>query len=273
MSVRETSRASVDVPPVVEVHDPAGSVTVEAVEGSTELRVRVEALDEVAEQLLDQVVIDVTDARPGTPVRVRVAVPERRLFRTPAFAVAVGTPAGAAVRVAVASAGVELRGPIGRAVLTSASGDCSVDSCTELQVRSASGAVRIDRVEGAATVGTASGDVHVESAGAAVDVRTASGDVDLGEVGADLSARTASGEVTVGRVTRGRVRLRTVSGDVTIGVVPGLRVWQDLAGVSGRVESELTGDDGPAVGGPPDLTVSVRTVSGDVRVLRTAPAG
>src|SRR3954471_24753947 len=121
-----------DGPHAVEIRNPAGSVTVQAVEGAPEYVVEVEALDSAAEELIDRVDLFLVGSR------LRVHVPERRLLRTPAFAVRVTTPSGTAARVAVASADVELRGELGRVELTGASGDSVVESCTELQLRTAS---------------------------------------------------------------------------------------------------------------------------------------
>jgi hypothetical protein len=260
-----------DTPRSIEVHNPAGSVTVEAVEGAEELVVRIEPLDQAAAQLLDEVQLVVTDSR------LRVTVPQRRLLRTPSFAIGVTTPPDAPVRVAVASADVDLRGTLGRAELTAASGDVSVERCAELEVRAASGHVRVGAVKGTATIGTASGDVRLGSAGRAVQLRTASGDVQVGEPGGDLSATTASGDVTIDVAARGTVRLRTVSGDATVGVVPGLRLWLDMRSVSGRLESDLDDDtdDAPeagAAGTAAQLTVLLQSVSGDLRIRRAASA-
>jgi hypothetical protein len=47
-------------------------------------------------------------------------------------------------------------------------------------------------------------------------------------------------------------------------------VWLDRSSVSGRLTSEL--DDGGPDDGPGELTLVVRTVSGDVRVRGTEPA-
>jgi hypothetical protein len=242
--VRSLTRPAGDPPPVVDVRNPAGSVTVTAVDGAAEVSVEVEALDDAAEHLLDRVAIDVSE---GRPLRLRVAVPRLQPFGAPAFAVRVGTPAGATVRVRAGSADCDLRGPLGPVVVTSASGECSVDDCAELQARSASGDVRVGTVHGPATLGRASGGVRIGSAGGAVEVRTASGDVGVGSAGGDTSVRSASGDVAVDRTTGGDVRLTTVSGDVTVGVLPGRRVWLDLSSVSGRLASDLD-DDGRATG-------------------------
>jgi hypothetical protein len=251
-------------PHAVEVRNPAGSVTVQAVEGVPEYVVEVEALDSAAEELIDRVDLFLVGSR------LRVHVPERRLLRTPAFAIRVTAPAGAAVRTAVASADTELRGDFGRVELTGASGDAVVESCTELQLRTASGDARIGSVSGRATVGSASADLRVESVGGGLQVKTASGDIEVGTVAGDVSVSTASGDVGIDRATGGAVGVKTVSGDIEVGVVPGLRVWLDLSSLSGRMESQLDGDDPIAGDGPAQLTIALRSVSGDQRIRRAA---
>jgi len=252
-------------PAAVEVRNPAGSVTVEAVDDAAEYVVEIQPLDSVAEQLVDRVDLSLVGSR------LRVHVPEKRLqLRTPAFAIRLTAPTGVAARVAVASADVELRGQLGRAELTGASGDAVLEACAELQLRSASGDARIGTVTGRATVASASGDVRVGSAGGGLEVRTASGDVEVGSAAGGVSVTTASGDVGVDRAAGGTVRVKTVSGDVEVAVVPGLRVWLDLSSISGRMESQLDGEGGAVGTGPAELTVAVRTVSGDQRLRRAA---
>ena len=249
-----------DGPHAVEVRNPAGSVTVQAVDGAPEYVVEIEALDKAAEELVDRVDLFLVGSR------LRVQAPERRLLRTPAFAVRVTAPAGAAARVAVASADTALRGELGRVELTGASGDAAVEDCADLQLRTASGDARIGSVTGSATVGSASGDLRIESVGGGLEVKTASGDIEVGSAGGDVSITTASGDVGIGRAHGGTVGVKTVSGDVEVGVVPGLRVWLDLSSISGRMTSQLDADDDAAGNDPATVTVSVRTVSGDLRV-------
>ena len=81
MSVRTLQAGTAGLPPRIEVRNPAGSVTLEAVEGSDALDVRVEALDAAAEQLLDRVEIDVCTPTPSC--RLPRHPPDRRA-RTPA---------------------------------------------------------------------------------------------------------------------------------------------------------------------------------------------
>src|SRR4051794_3533775 len=117
--------------PAVEIRNPAGSVSLDAVEGTPEYLVEIEPLDSAAEENLDAVEVRVLGSR------LRVVAPERRLFRSGSFAVRVTAPSGAAARVAVASADTRLTGDLGRVELTSASGDFVVEACADLQLRSA----------------------------------------------------------------------------------------------------------------------------------------
>ena len=143
MSVRTLSVPAGSTPPVLEVRNFAGSVLIDAVEGADAVDVRVEALDSAAEQLLESIELTAGPAGPGDSTSVRVVVPNRVLWRTPAFAITVRTPAGTRASVAAAAANIEVRGRTGRLDLTVASGDVTVGDCDELQVRSAVGPNRL----------------------------------------------------------------------------------------------------------------------------------
>ncbi|MGZ4608044.1 MAG: hypothetical protein ACXVXV_18070 [Blastococcus sp.] len=71
----------------------------------------------------------------------------------------------------------------------------------------------------------------------------------------------------VGAAAGGSIDVKTASGDVTVGVIAGLRVWLDLSSVSGRMDSQLL-DDGPDSDGPAALTLTMRSMSGAMRVHR-----
>jgi hypothetical protein len=272
MSVHQQVPVVDGKPPRIEVRNPAGSVTVQAVEGLEHLEAWVEPLDDAAEELLDQVVIDMREGAPGSRTTLRVAVPERRLLRTPAFAVRVTTPPNAAARIAVASADVELTGRLGAVEITGASSDVDVERSTEVNLRTASGDARIGTVDGRGSIGSASGDVRVGRANGPLKLRTASGDVSVEHAGDATTIRTASGEVSVGAAAGEFVQVTTVSGDVSVAVVPGLRVWLALHTVSGRMNSDLDEDLSGTGEGDADLTLTLESVSGDLRIGRAAPA-
>lgn len=274
MSVRTLQAGTAGLPPRIEVRNPAGSVTLEAVDGSDALDVRVEALDAAAEQLLDRVEIDVSDGHaelPDSRVTLRIAVPERRLWSTPAFDVRILTPAGAAARVAVASADVQLRGRFGRAELTAASGDVTVDEATELEIRSASGDARAGAVHGGASVVTASGEIRLGYVAGRLRARTASGDVSAEHTGDAASIKTASGDVRVGTAAGESLQVETASGDVSVAVPPGLRIRLELHSISGRMSFDLD-EDTDRCESRTDVTLNLETVSGDIRIGRAAPA-
>lgn len=273
MTIRTQSVPATGRPVALEVRNVSGSVTLEAVDGAETVEVRVEPLDSAAEEALSRVELDASPADPADhrPVRVRVAVPERRLFRAPSFAVAVTAPAGASAAVAVGAADAVLRGRFGRVEVDAASGDIDVEDCAELRLRTASGDARVGTVAGPATVATASGDVRGRSFAAGVDVSTASGDVQVDQVAGDAGITTASGDVAVHSVTEGAVRIRTVSGDAVVGIAPGRRVWLDLSSLTGRIESVLD-DDADTAGDEATVSLALRSVSGDLRIRRAALA-
>ena len=72
--------------------------------------------------------------------------------------------------------------------------------------------------------------------------------------------------------------VKTVSGDVRVGVGRGTRVWIDATSVSGDLGSELGLDDRepdtdePDPGGGPVVPLHVKTVSGDVSIVRATEA-
>ena len=272
MSMRTQSFPTGTTPPEIEVRTHAGTVSIEADSETDALDVRVEALDDAAEQLLDEVEID---ARPGTP-RQPAAGPRPRAAAPPVRDGLVrrhGAHAGRCPRPGVRHVGGGgRRGPMGRLDLTGASGDLEVEDCSELHARSASGDVRVGVVTGPASVASASGDVHVGRATGGLQGRTASGDIEIGEAAGDVSLTTASGDLDLGAATAGSVHVRSMSGDATVGVVPGLRVWLDLSSASGRMESQLDEDAGGGDEGAPQLSVTMRSFSGDLRVRRAAAA-
>ncbi len=171
----------------------------------------------------------------------------------------------------------ELRadGELGEVSVRTASGDIRLESVARgLQVKTASGDVAVATVESQASIVTVSGDVDVERADAALTARAVSGDVTIGSVSGTLGISTTSGDIDVKAVTGGDVRVQSVSGDVRIGIARGTRTWIDAASISGRLESELGLEDHEPAGeeASPVVPLHVKTVSGDVAIVRAAAA-
>ncbi|MCH7735415.1 MAG: DUF4097 family beta strand repeat protein, partial [Chloroflexi bacterium] len=120
------------------------------------------------------------------------------------------------------------------------------------------------------TAQTASGDVTAPRVEGAVTAKTASGDVEIGEAGSDVRANTASGDLRVETASRGTVSSKSASGSVSIGVATGTGVWLDLNTVSGSINNGL--DTTATEPESRDLTIQVRTVSGDIDITRSRAA-
>jgi DUF4097 and DUF4098 domain-containing protein YvlB len=179
-----------------------------------------------------------------------VIAPERlRLGRTPDLDVTVEVPEGSSLLAHTASADVRCTGKL-----------------SALDVHTASGEVSAERVSGVTRVTTASGDVYVAQADEA-DLNGASGDVTIGQVSGPVTVRTASGDVRIDAASGSRTEAKSASGDIRIAVTPGIGVYLDLSTLSGTASSELDPAEQSAGAG---MTLSCRTLSGDVQVTRAA---
>lgn len=243
------------------------------------------ALEVTAEER-DTAVVDVQpyDDRPGsreaaerTTVEFRgdtltVSAPDGAwLARHPAsLLITIRLPLDSRLRLKTASADAACRGRLSSVDVTGASGDLHLDHVTgDAKVRIASGDVTAGRVDGELQVSGAAGDVTAQYVGGPVDTSVASGNIDIGSAGAGVRAKTASGQVRIGAAQRGTVKVRTASGDVAVGVRGGTGVWLDLSTISGRTTNDLDMTAGEAgEGGGPDLSVEVRTASGDIAISR-----
>ena len=165
-------------------------------------------------------------------------------------------------------------------VVDASSGDITAESFIgEQRYRSASGDIRLRGVTGRLTVEAVSGDVDATILGeSAISARTVSGDLALRAATiATLRATTTSGDIRLaGRLDgQGPFTIESVSGDALLALAGDVRV--DLPD---RRRRPALRDPGPfrerpgkrsmtfGSGGP---TLSVRTMSGDVRIVRATP--
>ena len=185
-------------------------------------------------------------------------------------------PPGSDLDLAGGSTDLRAEGELGEVSVRTASGDTRLESVRrELQVKTASGDIDVAAVAANASLVTVSGDVLLGRADASLTARSVSGDVTIGATAGELGISTTSGDVDAKAVSGGEVRVQTVSGDVRLGITRGTRTWIDAVSVSGRLESELgLEDQEPAAedSASPVVPVHVKTVSGDVSVVRAAAA-
>lgn len=178
-------------------------------------------------------------------------------------------PASSRLRAHSGSADIRTAGRLADMVAHTGSGDVQVtETVGDVKVESGSGDVRAEGVDGALRVQTASGDVVASGITGRIVVDTASGDIKIESVTADVKARTASGDVHIGSVRAGAVDLSSVSGDVYVGVLTGTKVWLDISSISGSTRNDLdVSAEAPSEGTA--VSLSLRTVSGDIRIARS----
>jgi DUF4097 and DUF4098 domain-containing protein YvlB len=179
-------------------------------------------------------------------------------------------PSGADLELSGGSTDLRVTGDLGEVSVRTASGDVSLEGVrSKLQIKTASGDIAVATADGDASLMTVSGDLSVGSANGPVTARSVSGDIMIGSLLGLLGLSTTSGDIEVRSVEAGEVRVQTVSGDVRLGVARGTRVWIDAGSVSGDLESELgLEDDAPESEGGSVVPLQVKTVSGDVAIVR-----
>ncbi|MFI5036806.1 MAG: DUF4097 family beta strand repeat-containing protein [Acidimicrobiales bacterium] len=182
--------------------------------------------------------------------------------------VSVVLPRASSVEVRTKSGDCALQGESGDVDVATASGDVMIDDARSAKVRTAAGDIVINRSRVAASASSASGDVIVRESVGQTKVESASGDVRAITSGDETSIATASGDVAVEVTGPGRVVVRSASGDVAVAVREGLDIDVVAHSVSGHLSSAIPLSTTATSSGGEQLSVTVATVSGDVKIVR-----
>jgi DUF4097 and DUF4098 domain-containing protein YvlB len=191
--------------------------------------------------------------------------------RGPQVGIRVRCPKGSDLAARTSSADVRAIGSLGAVDVKTASGDVLLENAGSLRAETASGDVRVRDVEGGAEIRTTSGDASLRRCGGHLRAKLVSGDLTVDDATAGLDVTTVSGDLHVRAAGGGGMQVQSVSGDVELGVAAGQRLYVDASSVSGTMSTDLGLDDAPPAG--PDAPVRdlrVRTISGDVRIVRAA---
>lgn len=250
-------------PVQAEISLPAGSVHVTATQTGT-VTVSLEPVSRGGERLLADTEVSFDGGK------LRVITPRRMsVFGNASMNLAVTLPPGSSVTAETASANVTCQGDLGGLGGKTASGDVAAERISgDIDFSTASGDVRLVEASGDVRVSTASGDLTVGRADGEIIAKSASGDVRITEAGQSATVKTASGDVRIERISGGLADTTTVSGDIVIAVAPDTGVYLDISTLSGDADSELDSTGGAE--GDASLTISCRSVSGDVRITRAA---
>jgi hypothetical protein len=240
----------------------SGDVTIGASESAV-IEVTLSVKDAVHQRFLDEAVIEFDRHKNSLVVRTRshdnfnsmkgfkAAMKRSSWFEFGGSDpdVHIALPEGSTVEVTTASGDTEIIGSLAKATVTSASGNVSVaDEVGVLEMKTASGDVTTALVRESLICHSASGNVRCDGAGTNTKIRTASGNVKLS---VDIPSE---------------ISVRTVSGNVAVTVARGLEVDVDATSISGRLSSTMPLDGAPGGSAKDAVSISAKTVSGDVKV-------
>ena len=165
-------------------------------------------------------------------------------------------PAGTDVRVGTSSGGVELRGRLGDARVTTSSSSIRVEDVEALELRSSSGSIDVETCVGYCRLQTASGSVTVGDAGD-VDISTKSSSIRVGRA-AGGRVHSVSGSIALGATGADDLDVRSISGSVTVTLLEDVQPRFRLRSVTGHVRCDCEEGD--------DAGISIATTSGSIRV-------
>ena len=196
----------------------------------------------------------VTDNRSGWVVRSNIRI-------------VASVPPGSDLEVSSASADIHVDVELREVICRTASGDVSFRSADSIEVKTASGTVRGERVDGDVRVNSASGDIMIDQIGGRLTAALASGDVRADKVSGDLRANSASGDVRIDRFLGDEVTIKSVSGDLVIGFPKGITLDAEVNTLSGSVHlPDKSSSDSEISGHRRRVRLNAKTVSGDIRI-------
>ena len=166
-------------------------------------------------------------------------------------------PAGSDAVVGTMSGHVRLRGHLGRARVTTVSGNIEAEHTEALDARTISGSIEVERCDGKCSLQTKSGRARCGSAEKAL-ASTISGQIQFDQAGS-AKAQSVSGTIEVGLHGAGDVAVQTISGSVRVQVPKNVRPHTKLRSLSGRPRVECEPGN--------DCEIAVRSMSGKIEVV------
>ncbi len=194
---------------------------------------------------------------------------------------ALSVPAWMELRLVGMAGDVRVEGSESRIEVETLQGDIVVSGGRDVNLRTASGDIRLSSAKGRIVLATVSGDVEVTHAvGRIIEAQAVSGDIRLrGIRSEDVIATTVSGDIEYSGylLQGGRCRLSAHSGDITVLVPPGAGLVVDVSTFSGGFESDYPVTSPEAGGrgrrftftlGEGGARLELESFSGDIRLLR-----
>ncbi|WP_163573318.1 DUF4097 family beta strand repeat-containing protein [Fodinicola feengrottensis] len=186
--------------------------------------------------------------------------------------VTVTAPRGSSVESRVHSADLRTVGVLRDVHSRSGAGDTVIETATgDVNVECGSGNVEVDQIHGRLRYHSGSGDLRVARRRRSPHRELRQRRIRIEAIRAGAKITAASGAIEIERAYAGEVSVQAASGNITVGVPAGVGVFIDATAMSGRASSELPVTDKPA-SGRPELSLRLRSLSGNVRVVRAPDA-
>jgi len=200
-------------------------------------------------------------AQTGNVVSIRSRATSGRWFRR-GVTVRLTVPTGSALDVRTASGDVRIAAPVSEAEIRTSSGDIDLSSCSgKVRIKTASGDIAIGDVAGGARIASASGDVRIDRSEGDLSIHTASGDVSVGDTSGSIETHAASGDIEITRFSGAFFDGVSMSGDFDIGLAVGMKIDADIRTRSGRLRNLV---EPSGVESTITAALSIKTMSGDV---------
>lgn len=262
-------------PVAVKVTLAGGEVTVSASElPGVEVELVPQRDNEPTRKLIAEARVEMVEIGDRHAVIVSLEKPNGfTMGRGPRVHVRIRCPRSADLSVRSTSADVAATGLLGSVEVKTASGDVSLENVGSAEIATASGDVEIRESDQGLSIRTLSGDVRVGRCGGTLAVNVVSGDLSVVDAAAGLQVATVSGDVRIRSAGGGPMQIGSVSGDVHLAIKPGESLYIDASSLSGDLSSALElATTGSAVSESQIRDLSIRTVSGDVEIVRAAVA-
>jgi hypothetical protein len=202
-----------------------------------------------------------------------------------AVEVDVALPSGSRVQGETSIGGFRAEGRLGECRLRTDHGDIRLGRTGSVDLRTSSGEIAVEHVDGHAEISTSSGDIRVREIDGTAMITNEHGEIEIGQItgdlrmrgshgdmaveraAADVEVKTAYGSVRIGEVVRGATTLTTTSGELEIGVRRGTAAWLDVSSEGGELRNHLEARDDPD-GFAETVEIRAHTRDGDIVVRR-----
>ena len=179
-------------------------------------------------------------------------------------------PAGSEIQGDTGVAALRSTGELGAFRFKTGAGDLDVERAGAVEIRTGAGDLSVGHAAGDLNASTGSGVVRIDTVDGSATIKNSNRETWIGHVAGDLRVNAANGDIRLGEAAPGAVEARTAFGKIDVGIPAGIAAWLDLDTGFGRVNNDLADSHRPDAG-EETVEVRARTSYGDISIRR-APA-